>query len=50
MAGFPSVKKGNKRGCIARQPMAGVALDKTVSVDKVKELLTQEHRGVEREV
>lgn len=48
MAGFPSVKKGNKRGCKALQPKAGIALDKTISPEKIKELLFQEHGNISR--
>lgn len=48
MAGFPSVKKGNKLGCKAKQPKAGVALDKTIAPAKVKQLLIQEQGNISR--
>lgn len=44
MAGFPSVKKGNKLGEKAKQKHAGIPLDKTVSTETVKKLLL-EHLG-----
>ncbi len=37
MAGFPSVAKGNKRGEKAKQPHAGVPLDKTTLLTLLKE-------------
>lgn len=48
MAGFPSVKKGNKRGEVAKQPKAGVPLTKTVSVETIAQLITQEHGNLSR--
>lgn len=48
MAGFPSVKKGNKRGDKAIQPRTGVALEKTVGIEKIKQLITQEHGNISR--
>lgn len=36
MAGFPSVKKGNKLGEKAKQPHPGVPLDKTMLLDLIK--------------
>lgn len=35
MAGFPSVKKGNKRGELAKQPHPGVALDKNTIMELI---------------
>ena len=35
MAGFPSVKKGNKLGEIAKQPHPGIALDKKTILDLI---------------
>ena len=40
MAGFPSVKKGNKIGEKAKQPHPGIALDKNMLLD-----LIAKHRG-----
>lgn len=48
MAGFPSVKKGNKRGEKALQPKAGVPLDKTIEISTVKKLLIKEHGNIAR--
>ncbi len=48
MAGFPSIKKGNKRGEKATQPRAGVPLTKTVTEATVKSLLIQEHGNISR--
>lgn len=46
MAGFP---KGNKRlGDKAKRPLKGIPLDKTISVDKVKELLKDNHGNIAR--
>lgn len=35
MAGFPSVKKGNKIGEIAKRPKPGIALDKNVLLELI---------------
>ncbi len=44
MAGFPSLAKGNKRGCKAKQPRPGVALDKQTMIDLIK----KEHGNLSR--
>lgn len=44
MAGFPSVKKGNKLGEKAKQPRPGVPLDNKV----IGELISQEHGNLSR--
>lgn len=44
MAGFPSVKKGNKTGQPAKRPMPGIALDKKT----ITELLPKYHGNVSR--
>lgn len=44
MAGFPSVKKGNKRGEKAKQPRPGVPLNKKT----LAELITKEHGNLSR--
>lgn len=36
MAGFPSVKKGNKLGEIAKRPHAGIAFDKNQILELIK--------------
>jgi hypothetical protein len=48
MAGFPSTKKGNKRGEKSLQPRAGVPLTKTISVEEVGKLINQEHGNLSR--
>lgn len=48
MVGFPSVKKGNKRGEKCLQPRTGVPLTKTVSEEKIAELLVKEHGNISR--
>lgn len=35
MAGFPSIKKGNKRGEISKQPRPGVPLDKNMLLELI---------------
>jgi hypothetical protein len=44
MAGFPSVKKGNKIGEKAKRPKPGIPLDKT----KLIELITKHHGNLSR--
>lgn len=44
MAGFPSKAKGNARGEISKQPRPGIALDKKVMLDLIK----QEHGNLSR--
>ncbi len=44
MAGFPSVAKGNKRGEKAKQPHAGIPLDK----ETMLRLIAQEHGNLSR--
>ncbi len=44
MAGFPSVKKGNKLGEKAKQPRAGVPLDKKT----IAELIVKSHGNLSR--
>ena len=35
MAGFPSVKKGNKKGEVAKQPRPGIPLDKNMLLELI---------------
>ena len=44
MVGFPSLKKGNKRGEKAKQPRPGLPLNK----EKIIELILQEHGNISR--
>jgi len=44
MAGFPSIKKGNRRGEKAKQPRPGVPLDKNTMLD----LIAKEHGNLAR--
>lgn len=44
MAGFPSIKKGNKRGEKAKQPHPGIALDKNL----ILELIAKHHGNLSR--
>jgi hypothetical protein len=46
MAGFP--KGQDRKGDKAKQPHAGIALDKTISIDKVKALLQANHGNIAR--
>lgn len=48
MAGFPSKAKGNITGAKAKNPLPGVPLEKTVSIETVKSLLIQEHGNIAR--
>ncbi len=44
MAGYPSVKKGNKIGQIAKNPIPGIALEKQIPIEKIEELIIK-HKG-----
>ena len=44
MAGFPSIKKGNKLGEIAKQPRPGIPLDK----NSILELIIESHGNLSR--
>jgi len=35
MAGFPTVKKGNKKGEVAKQPRPGIPLDKNMLLELI---------------
>jgi hypothetical protein len=48
MAGFPSVKKGNKRGEIAKQSHPGIPLAKTCDLKLIEKLIKQEHGNLSR--
>ena len=48
MAGFPSVKKGNRRGEVAKQPRPGIPLLKSVEPHIIKQLIEQEHGNLAR--
>ncbi len=44
MAGYPSVKKGNKIGQVAKRPIPGIALEKQIPIEKIEELIIK-HKG-----
>lgn len=45
---YPSVKKGNKRGEITKQPRPGIPLAQTVKRETIAKLIEQEHGNLSR--
>lgn len=48
MAGFPSVRKGNKLGEVAKQPRPGIPLTASVPDDEIARLLRHYHGNISR--